>query len=499
MGDWEARLAGYTEDQQQLQQQQQHNVADATVAAPHQSQPSQSQQPTEQQQTWDNLGDVMHVDWGAWGWHEQPQSQQPSSQQDVTHQQPHQHQATETPASGGGGGSITSPASAARYLQEAFFAHSQSQSQPQNQAGPSIPMDAGAGGVGTHHRPVPHRGHTLPSLPMDQPTEEGDRFAWFDQHLPHALNHPTHSRLSVSSALAYEAPSMSAPAPPPPSSSSTPAQTPVLPRPISPLSAFLQDHFGQPPPPPPPPHTQPHSSGSTFTPPSRAFVPPGVPVPSQQPKRGRTDVHPRSQSHSRPSSRSANRAAAAAAGAGSGGPSPSSTSSSPVGARGPSTPYTPINHPTASSSSTSNATPASASGPIATGRGAPGRTGEGLGEGGPTDPPSPTGTVTVEEDRRLRNTAASAKFRQKRKHYVERLHREVDELTGRREVLYHEVEELKKENGFLKVSAASERAKEASPYLRGCSPSMIGAAWTGSVRYIYDWDWLTRRKWCSSN
>ncbi|RXK40655.1 hypothetical protein M231_02112 [Tremella mesenterica] len=57
---------------------------------------------------------------------------------------------------------------------------------------------------------------------------------------------------------------------------------------------------------------------------------------------------------------------------------------------------------------------------------------------------------SAEEDRRVRNTAASAKFRQKKKQRLEHLRREVGELDGQREVLWHQVEELKKENGFLK-------------------------------------------------
>ncbi|KDQ54812.1 hypothetical protein JAAARDRAFT_105377, partial [Jaapia argillacea MUCL 33604] len=54
------------------------------------------------------------------------------------------------------------------------------------------------------------------------------------------------------------------------------------------------------------------------------------------------------------------------------------------------------------------------------------------------------------EDKRRRNTAASARFRIKKKQKVLNLERTVSDLTGRAEDLEREATELRRENGWLK-------------------------------------------------
>ncbi|VDB93547.1 unnamed protein product [Peniophora sp. CBMAI 1063] len=63
----------------------------------------------------------------------------------------------------------------------------------------------------------------------------------------------------------------------------------------------------------------------------------------------------------------------------------------------------------------------------------------------PTDP-----EVSVIEDKRRRNTAASARFRIKKKQKTLNLERTVNDLSGRVEELEHEASELRRENGWLK-------------------------------------------------
>ncbi|KZT23816.1 hypothetical protein NEOLEDRAFT_1038799, partial [Neolentinus lepideus HHB14362 ss-1] len=54
------------------------------------------------------------------------------------------------------------------------------------------------------------------------------------------------------------------------------------------------------------------------------------------------------------------------------------------------------------------------------------------------------------EDKRRRNTAASARFRIKKKQKVLNLERSVADLAGRAEELEREAAELRRENGWLK-------------------------------------------------
>ncbi|KAF9517581.1 hypothetical protein BS47DRAFT_1277482, partial [Hydnum rufescens UP504] len=54
------------------------------------------------------------------------------------------------------------------------------------------------------------------------------------------------------------------------------------------------------------------------------------------------------------------------------------------------------------------------------------------------------------EDKRRRNTAASARFRIKKKQRVLNLERSIADLEGRAEDLEKEAVELRRENGWLK-------------------------------------------------
>ncbi|KAJ7139752.1 hypothetical protein C8R44DRAFT_605859 [Mycena epipterygia] len=59
------------------------------------------------------------------------------------------------------------------------------------------------------------------------------------------------------------------------------------------------------------------------------------------------------------------------------------------------------------------------------------------------------------EDKRRRNTAASARFRIKKKQRTLDLERSVSDLTGRAEELEREASDLRRENGWLKVEPES--------------------------------------------
>jgi len=58
--------------------------------------------------------------------------------------------------------------------------------------------------------------------------------------------------------------------------------------------------------------------------------------------------------------------------------------------------------------------------------------------------------ATPSDEKRRRNTAASARFRVKKKHRTIALERAVSDLTGRAEELEREVGDLRRENGWLK-------------------------------------------------
>ncbi|KII93718.1 hypothetical protein PLICRDRAFT_35940 [Plicaturopsis crispa FD-325 SS-3] len=82
------------------------------------------------------------------------------------------------------------------------------------------------------------------------------------------------------------------------------------------------------------------------------------------------------------------------------------------------------------------------------------------------------------EDKRRRNTAASARFRIKKKHRTLDLERSVSDLTGRAEELEREAAELRRENGWLKEivmlkgrNFANEASRDAQQPVEGGSSS----------------------------
>lgn len=66
------------------------------------------------------------------------------------------------------------------------------------------------------------------------------------------------------------------------------------------------------------------------------------------------------------------------------------------------------------------------------------------------EPDDPNDEERVVEEKRKRNTAASARFRIKRKQKTINLERSVSDLSGRAEELEKEVADLRRENGWLK-------------------------------------------------
>ncbi|KAI0961127.1 hypothetical protein AcW1_000291 [Taiwanofungus camphoratus] len=91
------------------------------------------------------------------------------------------------------------------------------------------------------------------------------------------------------------------------------------------------------------------------------------------------------------------------------------------------------------------------------------------------DTPSPEGAEPTEaeqasltEEKRRRNTAASARFRIKKKQWTLNLERTITDLSGRVEELEREASELRRENGWLKeiVMLKSKRLTGAVPDLQ---------------------------------
>ncbi|KAI0067937.1 hypothetical protein BV25DRAFT_1794574 [Artomyces pyxidatus] len=63
---------------------------------------------------------------------------------------------------------------------------------------------------------------------------------------------------------------------------------------------------------------------------------------------------------------------------------------------------------------------------------------------------SPVDDANISEEKRRRNTAASARFRVKKKQKALNLERTVSDLTGRVDELEQEAADLRRENGWLK-------------------------------------------------
>ncbi|KAL6299633.1 hypothetical protein BKA93DRAFT_819824 [Sparassis latifolia] len=101
-----------------------------------------------------------------------------------------------------------------------------------------------------------------------------------------------------------------------------------------------------------------------------------------------------------------------------------------------------------------------------------------------SNPPSPEAAEPQEgdqigssDDKRRRNTAASARFRIKKKQWTLNLERGISDLSGRVEELEREAGELRRENGWLKeiVMLKSKRLAGVVPDLeQGTSSSTPG-------------------------
>ncbi|KAI0666301.1 hypothetical protein C8Q78DRAFT_1109550 [Trametes maxima] len=96
--------------------------------------------------------------------------------------------------------------------------------------------------------------------------------------------------------------------------------------------------------------------------------------------------------------------------------------------------------------------------------------------------PTEMEAVASAEDKRRRNTAASARFRIKKKQWTLNLERTISDLSGRVEELEREAAELRRENGWLKeiVMLKSKRFAGVVPDLEP-PPSPSSASASGSA------------------
>ncbi|KAI8983419.1 hypothetical protein BD414DRAFT_418338 [Trametes punicea] len=90
--------------------------------------------------------------------------------------------------------------------------------------------------------------------------------------------------------------------------------------------------------------------------------------------------------------------------------------------------------------------------------------------------PTEAEAIAIAEDKRRRNTAASARFRIKKKLWTLNLERTISDLSGRVEELEREAAELRRENGWLKeiVMLKSKRFAGVVPDLE--PPPSLSAA-----------------------
>ncbi|OBZ79243.1 hypothetical protein A0H81_00385 [Grifola frondosa] len=97
--------------------------------------------------------------------------------------------------------------------------------------------------------------------------------------------------------------------------------------------------------------------------------------------------------------------------------------------------------------------------------------------------PSEADQTVVVEDKRRRNTAASARFRIKKKQWTLNLERTISDLSGRVEELEREASELRRENGWLKeiVMLKSKRFAGVVPNLEEPSSSSAPLSLEGTV------------------
>ncbi|KAH9853017.1 hypothetical protein C2E23DRAFT_868220 [Lenzites betulinus] len=86
-------------------------------------------------------------------------------------------------------------------------------------------------------------------------------------------------------------------------------------------------------------------------------------------------------------------------------------------------------------------------------------------------------STALVEDKRRRNTAASARFRIKKKQWTLNLERTISDLSGRVEELEREAAELRRENGWLKeiVMLKSKRFAGVVPDLEPPPPPSVAS------------------------
>ncbi|RPD81640.1 hypothetical protein L226DRAFT_606920 [Lentinus tigrinus ALCF2SS1-7] len=97
--------------------------------------------------------------------------------------------------------------------------------------------------------------------------------------------------------------------------------------------------------------------------------------------------------------------------------------------------------------------------------------------------PTEMEAVAITEDKRRRNTAASARFRIKKKQWTLNLERTISDLSGRVEELEREASELRRENGWLKeiVMLKSKRLAGVVPELEPSPSSAASGSGSGSA------------------
>ncbi|KAI0762736.1 hypothetical protein C8Q74DRAFT_1291868 [Fomes fomentarius] len=98
--------------------------------------------------------------------------------------------------------------------------------------------------------------------------------------------------------------------------------------------------------------------------------------------------------------------------------------------------------------------------------------------------PTEAETIAIAEDKRRRNTAASARFRIKKKQWTLNLERTISDLSGRVEELEREAAELRRENGWLKeiVMLKSKRLAGVVPELEPPPSTSGSGSGSGSGR-----------------
>jgi len=112
------------------------------------------------------------------------------------------------------------------------------------------------------------------------------------------------------------------------------------------------------------------------------------------------------------------------------------------------------------------------------------RTGQAHSTSSPEVEQSETERFAITEEKRRRNTAASARFRIKKKHKTLNLERSVSDLTGRAEELEREAADLRRENGWLKEIVMLKGARYAASSMANNEAFAQAAALAASEQRI---------------